>query len=212
MNEPTQRSTFEHVLPAIVLRPVRIDDVRAARERVETERLAHDHQVHVHRGELHGVRHQRRGIGREEHERKQTQHKELKSEPTARTVQNLGNANGLLENIDKKMKEERIYRDAGLTLEKAAELIGTNRTYLSASIKQQTGLSFSYYVNSYRIQEAIELLSGPENDIPLKAVLADVGFKSPTTFYKLFQATTGQTPQKWRENIRQECLERHSSD
>lgn len=145
-------------------------------------------------------------------ERKQTQHKELKSEPTARTVQNLGNANGLFENIDKKMKEERIYRDAGLTLEKAAELIGTNRTYLSASIKQQTGLSFSYYVNSYRIQEAIELLSGPENDIPLKAVLADVGFKSPTTFYKLFQATTGQTPQKWRENIRQECLERHSSD
>ena len=73
MNEPTQRSTFEHVLPAIVLRPVRIDDVRAARERVETERLAHDQQVHVHRGELHGVRHQRRGIGREEHERKQKQ-------------------------------------------------------------------------------------------------------------------------------------------
>lgn len=114
------------------------------------------------------------------------------------------NLTTLFKAIDKKMKEEHIYREAGLTVEKAAELIDTNRTYLSAAIKQQTGLSFIYYINSYRIQEAIELLSDTENDSPLKAILANVGFKSPTTFYKLFQATTGKTPQKWREETRQQ--------
>lgn len=116
-------------------------------------------------------------------------------------------ANMLFQEIDRKMKEEHIYREAGLTLEKAAELIHTNRTYLSAAIKQQTGLSFIYYINSYRIQEAIELLSDSENDTPLKAILVNVGFKSPTTFYKLFQATTGKTPQTWREEARQKCAE-----
>lgn len=116
-----------------------------------------------------------------------------------RETENLSN---LFKSIDRMIKEKHIYREAGLTLEKAAELINTNRTYLSAAIKQQTGLSFIYYINSYRIQEAIELLSDTENDRPLKAILSDVGFKSPTTFYKLFQATTGKTPQKWREEIR----------
>lgn len=117
------------------------------------------------------------------------------------------NLNSLFKSIDKRMKEDHIYREAGLTVEKAAELIGTNRTYLSSAIKQQTGLSFIYYINSYRIQEAIELLSDPENNSPLKAILMDVGFKSPTTFYKLFQATTGKTPQKWREEMHQKTSE-----
>ena len=65
--------TFEHVLPAVVLRSVRVDDVRAAREGIETERLAHNRQIHVHRGELHGVRDQCGGVGREKHQRKQEQ-------------------------------------------------------------------------------------------------------------------------------------------
>lgn len=125
------------------------------------------------------------------------------SSPITNTSKELENLNALFKSIDKKMKEEHIYREARLTLEKAAELINTNRTYLSAAIKQQTGLSFIYYTNSYRIQEAIELLSDTENNSPLKAILTDVGFKSPTTFYKLFQATTGKTPQKWREEVRQ---------
>lgn len=137
-------------------------------------------------------------------EQKQTEQAALKSSPSdSAPPQETDNSNTLFRHIDKKMKEEHIYREAGLTVEKAAELINTNRTYLSAAIKQQTGLSFIYYINSYRIQEAIELLSDTQNDSPLKAILADVGFKSPTTFYKLFQATTGKTPQKWREEIRQ---------
>ena len=84
-------------------------------------------------------------------------------------------------------------------------MIGTNRTYLSAAIKQNTGLSFVYYVNSYRIREAVDTLSDPANDTPLKAIILDVGFRSPTTFYKLFAEATGKTPQTWRQEARNDA-------
>lgn len=108
----------------------------------------------------------------------------------------------IFENMEKAMRQSHIYRESGLTVEKAAAFINTNRTYLASAIKQNTGLSFIYYVNSYRIKEAMELLSDPENDTPMKAIIMDVGFKSPTTFYKLFSEATGKTPQTWRNEAK----------
>lgn len=108
----------------------------------------------------------------------------------------------IFENMEKAMRQSHIYRESGLTIEKAAAFINTNRTYLASAIKQNTGLSFIYYVNSYRIKEAMELLSDPENDTPMKAIIMDVGFKSPTTFYKLFSEATGKTPQTWRNEAK----------
>lgn len=106
------------------------------------------------------------------------------------------------DNIEQLMRDNHIYRESGLTVEKAASMINTNRTYLSAAIKQNTGLSFIYYINSYRIKEAIDILSDPDNDTPMKAIIVDVGFKSPTTFYKLFSEATGKTPQTWRNDVK----------
>lgn len=108
----------------------------------------------------------------------------------------------IFDNIEQLMRDNHIYRESGLTVEKAASMINTNRTYLSAAIKQNTGLSFIYYINSYRIKEAIDILSDPDNDTPMKAIIVDVGFKSPTTFYKLFSEATGKTPQTWRNDVK----------
>lgn len=102
--------------------------------------------------------------------------------------------------IERMMRDEHIYRRPGLTKEQAAAMIGTNRTYLAEAIKQHTGLSFVYYINSYRIQEAKEILSDPSNDTPMKAVIMEIGFRSSTTFYKLFSEVTGTTPQTYRNN------------
>lgn len=119
-----------------------------------------------------------------------------KSSPAAKNSERNG---AIFCSMEKAMREDHIYRESGLTIEKAASIINTNRTYLATAIKQNTGLSFIYYMNSYRIKEAIEILSDPENDTPMKAIVMDVGFKSPTTFYKLFSEATGKTPQTWRK-------------
>lgn len=68
-------------------------------------------------------------------------------------------------------------------------------------INEKAGMSFVHYVNNYRLNEAIEILSDPENTIPMKALSSDLGFSSPSTFYKLFQEKVGMSPAKYREKI-----------
>lgn len=72
--------------------------------------------------------------------------------------------------------------------------IRTNRTYLSRIINEQSKLSFTHYVNRFRIEEAIRLLSDPNNETPLKAISTELGFNSISTFYNLFQSSVGMTP------------------
>ena len=62
-------------------------------------------------------------------------------------------------------------------------------------------MGFNHYVNRFRIEEAIRLLSDPEHDVQLKALVYDLGFSSPTTFYSLFRALVGMTPSQYRSTI-----------
>lgn len=100
------------------------------------------------------------------------------------------------------MEQEHAYRDSSLSLEKAAEMLSTNRTYLSQIVNEVANQSFPAYVNSFRIREAISLLSDTENDEPLKNISQSVGFSTPSTFYTLFRQKTGMSPSVFRDNVR----------
>ena len=100
------------------------------------------------------------------------------------------------------MEKDRLYADPQLNREWLAERLGTNRTYLSAIIKEKSGMSYLQFVNSYRINEAVRILSDPEKiDYPLKQIWSDLGFNSPATFYKLFQQAVGITPSVYRKQF-----------
>lgn len=107
----------------------------------------------------------------------------------------------LFQRLEKLMQEQKVYKENLLTKERVADLLETNRTYLSQVINEQTQQNFTQYVNSYRIQEAIRLLSDPKNDIPLKAVASEVGFNSMSTFYKIFQDIVGIPPKQYRNKV-----------
>ena len=99
------------------------------------------------------------------------------------------------------MTEQHIYTDNLLTKDKVAEMLGTNRTYLSQTINEQAGKTFTQYINDYRIQDAIRILSDSKSQISLKNLAPELGFSSPTTFYKQFQTTTGMTPAQYRSQV-----------
>lgn len=103
--------------------------------------------------------------------------------------------------IESLMQNRQIYRQKDMTKEKLADMLNTNRTYLSQVINEQTGMSFNHYINSYRIEEAVRILSDSRNTIPLKALASDLGFNSITTFYKAFQQTIGMTPSTYRSTV-----------
>ncbi len=104
----------------------------------------------------------------------------------------------LFTKLEKLMYEQKLYRQRDLSRDKVAKILRTNRTYLTEAISRHTGLSFVYYVNSFRLQEAAEILSDSGNDIPIKALEDELGFNSHTTFYRLFKAATGLTPSQYR--------------
>ena len=85
--------------------------------------------------------------------------------------------------LERLMQNDQVYKNSLFTREKMAELLGTNRTYLSQTINEQTGLTFTHYMNKYRIEEARRILADPQDDTPIKAIAADLGFSSVTTFY-----------------------------
>lgn len=105
--------------------------------------------------------------------------------------------------LESLMESEQIYQDNMITREKVADQLGTNRTYLSQAINEQTGKTFTQYVNEIRTREAVRQLSDPNNDIPLKALCAKLGFNSMTTFYSLFQNKVGMTPTQYRTSVNQ---------
>lgn len=107
----------------------------------------------------------------------------------------------LFGSIEELMSTRHAYRDPELTREAVAEAIGTNRTYLSKAINDNTGKSFNQYIASYRLKEVIEKLSDPSDNTPLKAISMEAGFSSINTLYKLFKDEVGMPPAKYREKI-----------
>lgn len=124
---------------------------------------------------------------------------EEKKRPAAMDSEKAGK---IYEELCRLMEDERIYTDAGLNREKLAERLGTNRTYLSQVINEKARQSYYQFVNSYRINEAVRVLSDPKRvDYPLKVLCADLGFSSLSTFYKLFQSAVGMSPASYRKSL-----------
>lgn len=101
------------------------------------------------------------------------------------------------------MEQERIYTDPQLNRESLAQRVGTNKSYLTTIISECSGgKNLSQFINHYRIQEAVRILSDREHiDYPLKQLCTDLGFGSVSTFYKLFQEGVGMSPSAYRKSF-----------
>ena len=100
------------------------------------------------------------------------------------------------------MREDKIYRMKSLTRDSLADMLGTNRTYLSRAINNVSGKSFSDYVNTWRIIEATQVMADLSKDVPLKQLADDLGYNSTAVFYRCFQKETGVTAGKYMREVR----------
>lgn len=82
------------------------------------------------------------------------------------------------------------------SLDRLAELVDSNSTYVSQVINESYGKSFYNVINEYRIKEARNRLTTPDiyGKLTIKAIAESVGYKSQTTFIKVFKDMTGMTP------------------
>ncbi|MDE5877101.1 MAG: helix-turn-helix domain-containing protein [Muribaculaceae bacterium] len=100
------------------------------------------------------------------------------------------------------MKEERLFADLRVTRETVIEKLGTNRTYLTQIIAKHGWTNYSHFVNSFRIDEAIKILSDKTRDIKMRDLYSELGFGSQATFYKTFSSVTGMSPVVFRKSVK----------
>jgi len=109
----------------------------------------------------------------------------------------------LIDRLIALVEHDKVFLQPSLSLNKLAQMLGTNRTYLSNAINKEFGLNFNSYLNTLRIQESILVISkgGAEsNNIALLAAAS--GFGNRTSFTEAFKKYTGLTPSTFISNFK----------
>lgn len=114
----------------------------------------------------------------------------------------------LFRRLESLMKEKRIWCDNEYSLDKIASILETSKTNISKAIKDCSGHNFYGYLNMYRIEEAIRILSDDQSDIRLKCLYETLGYNSNEVFYRIFKKEVGCTPLQYREYARKLRMEK----
>ena len=95
------------------------------------------------------------------------------------------------------MEEDQLFRQKDLHITDVAIQLGTNRTYVSKYINQELEVSFSDYINRYRVSFAQSLLTNTESALSILEISEQSGFANEVSFYRNFKKITGTTPNRW---------------
>ena len=101
---------------------------------------------------------------------------------------------------DRQMTEHHIYRDPTISMDSLADMLGVRRNTLSRAINRVTGSNFNQYLNSYRVKEAVRIISTTDRtQLYLDELSERVGYNSRASFYRAFRQFTGLSPLEFQK-------------
>lgn len=103
------------------------------------------------------------------------------------------------EELTKYMSEHKPFLEPQLRIKSLSEKLNFSSHQISQVINEKFNQNFFEYINSYRIKEAIILLSDPKYvHYTYSAIGYEVGFNSKSAFFSAFKKYTGKTPAQYR--------------
>jgi AraC-like DNA-binding protein len=90
------------------------------------------------------------------------------------------------------------WRDPFLSVATAAKALGTSESRLSRAINVGLGMSFSNWINGYRIEHVAQELLRADPSIGVMEIAQRCGFNSKASFHRWFRAIKGCTPTEFR--------------
>ncbi len=106
----------------------------------------------------------------------------------------------ILRALQSSMENDKAYLNQTLTIQDLARMVGTNKTTLSHVINTCLGQNFSAMLNSYRIREAIRLLTDPQYmEYNMEAIGEMCGYSNRQVFHAAFKKEMGVTPKHFRK-------------
>ena len=113
----------------------------------------------------------------------------------------------LLDRILQVFENGTLYLKNTFNLAKLAKATKSNATYVSYTLNEYYGKSFSAMLNEYRIRYACVLIESPDyQNYKIEHIAQVVGYKSKSAFYTAFKKQTGLTPAQYqRASIQQKA-------
>ncbi|MDR4953960.1 AraC family transcriptional regulator [Chryseobacterium sp. ES2] len=100
------------------------------------------------------------------------------------------------------MVEKKPFLNSSLTIQEVSSEIEIPVRELSLLINHQLGQHFYDFVNTYRIENAMDILKDvTKNKVTVLEILYEVGFNSKSSFNTAFKKHTGTTPTLYRKNL-----------
>lgn len=87
-----------------------------------------------------------------------------------------------------------------ISLSTAADRFAFSKPYLCRFFHEETGLTFTEYLNQVRIKQALRLLK--DFRLSIQIIAQQVGFQTPAYFSRVFKRQMGVTPQDYRRTAR----------
>ena len=97
------------------------------------------------------------------------------------------------------MEVDKVYCDEDLTLKRLADMLSISSHQLSEFLNKHLNISFNYYINRFRVDEAIDLMQA-QPDRSITSICFSVGFNSKSAFYEAFAKYVGISPARYRRN------------
>ena len=96
------------------------------------------------------------------------------------------------EHVDEYYSEE-------ISLEKAAQIAATERTYFSTFFRKKVGITFTDWLRQFRVAKAIEIMKTRNQSII--DIALEVGFGDLRSFERAFKRYTNLTAREFKQSI-----------
>lgn len=111
--------------------------------------------------------------------------------------------NSLAQSIQLYLQEN--YADPNISLAGLAALFDMSESTMSRFFKAHMGVTFSTHLENMRLNEAETLLTSTE--LPVKDIVAMIGYTNTTTFYKAFRRKWGVSPSTHRDVTQKQAMQ-----
>ncbi len=93
-------------------------------------------------------------------------------------------------------------REGNITLNECSEILSYHTSYIWRILKEEKNVTFTEYVEQYKIKQAKKLLE--ETDMTVGAIAEKLNYTNAQNFIRFFNKMVGTTPGKYRQSIKEE--------
>lgn len=116
------------------------------------------------------------------------------------TIRKLAKGDQMLEQINRLMKDKKLYTKQDLKLEDIGKEIGLSRHEVSQVLNSHYTHGYTHYIKSLRVDEAKTLIA-TRPELSLEGIGYEAGFRSKSSFFDAFKKVTNLTPATYKKQL-----------